>query len=147
MSVKLTGTLEDVIGNLGDVRNLAVHEMFSQAIDFLVLNSPVDTGAYIESHSLSNTAGRPRQKQAKGRPREQPAPMKQAIARENLESDLAKLDLTKDVFNLRNNSLHAHIVENDPGGRIAAKSGKSEVYAKLANVMQGTTLTVRGSNG
>ena len=55
---KLTGTFEEIIEGIDSLKEDAIREMLTQAIDFLVLESPVDTGAYIESHTLSNTAGR-----------------------------------------------------------------------------------------
>tara|TARA_R110002153_G_scaffold43651_1_gene123536 strand:- start:298 stop:717 length:420 start_codon:yes stop_codon:yes gene_type:complete len=130
---KLTGTFEDIIEGIDSLKEDAIREMLTQAIDFLVLESPVDTGAYIESHTLSNTAGAPRSRSARGRKRGSGNP---AIAKEQLLSDLSKLDLTKDIFNIRNNSPHASIVENNPRQNIS----KSHVYQRLANVLGNATV-------
>jgi len=131
---KLTGTFEDLIEGVDALKEDAIREMLTQAIDYLVLNSPVDTGAYIESHTLSNTAGAPRSRSARGRKRKSGNP---SIAREQLMSDLGKLDLTKDIFNIRNNSPHASIVENNPRGNIprAGGQGQAHVYQQLANIL------------
>lgn len=136
---KLTGTFEGVISDLDTVAEDAIRDMLVQSIEFLVLESPVDTGAYIESHTLSNTAGAPRSRSARGRRKKSGNP---SIAREQLMSDLGKLDLTKDVFNIRNNSPHASIVENNPRGNIprAGGQGGSHVYTRLANILGGATV-------
>jgi hypothetical protein len=136
---KLTGTFEEVISDLDTVAEDAIRDMLVQSIEFLVLESPVDTGAYIESHTLSNTAGAPRSRPATGRRKKSGNP---SIAREQLMSDLGKLDLTKDVFNIRNNSPHASIVENNPRGNIprAGGQGGSHVYTRLANILGGATV-------
>jgi hypothetical protein len=136
---KLTGTFEEVLSDLDNITEDAVRDMLVQSIEFLVLESPVDTGAYIESHTLSNTAGAPRSRSARGRKGKSGKP---SVAREQLMSDLGKLDLTKDVFNIRNNSPHASIVENNPRGNIprAGGQGASHVYTRLANILGGATV-------
>ena len=136
---KLTGTFEEVISDLDTLAEDAVRDLLVQSIEFLVLESPVDTGAYIESHTLSNTAGAPRSRSARGRRKKSGNP---SVAREQLMSDLGKLDLTKNVFNIRNNSPHASIVENNPRGNIprAGGQGGSHVYTRLANTLGGATV-------
>ena len=136
---KLTGTFEDIIEGIDSLKEDAIREMLTQAIDFLVLESPVDTGAYIESHTLSNTAGAPRSRKAKGRKRYSGD---REVARSLLMEDLNKLDLTKDIFNIRNNSAHASIVENNPRGNIprAGGQGQSHVYQQLADVLGNATV-------
>ena len=131
---KLTGTFEDIIEGIDSLKEDAIREMLTQAIDYLVLNSPVDTGAYIESHTLSNTAGAPRSRSAKGRKRYSGD---REVARSLLMQDLSKLDLTKDTFNIRNNSAHASIVENNPRGNIprAGGQGQAHVYQQLADLL------------
>ena len=64
---KLTGTFEEVISDLDTIAEDAVRDMLVRSIEYLVIHSPVDTGAYIESHTLSNTAGAPRSRSARGR--------------------------------------------------------------------------------
>ena len=136
---KLTGTFEDIIEGIDSLKEDAIREMLTQAIDYLVLNSPVDTGAYIESHTLSNTAGAPRDRKAKGRKRYSGD---REVARALLMQDLNKLDLTKDIFNIRNNSAHASIVENNPRGNIprAGGQGQAHVYQQLANILGNATV-------
>ena len=136
---KLTGTFEEIIEGFDSLREDAIREMLTQAIEYLVLNSPVDTGAYIESHTLSNTAGAPRRRKAKGRKRYSGD---REVARALLMQDLNKLDLTKDIFNIRNNSAHASIVENNPRGNIprAGGQGQAHVYQQLANILGNATV-------
>ena len=136
---KLTGTFEEVISDLDTVAEDAVREMLVQSIEYLVIHSPVDTGAYIESHTLSNTAGAPRKRTAKGRRRYSGD---RQVARELMMSDLRKVDITKNTFNIRNNSPHASIVENNPRGNIPRSGGQGEshVYQKLANILGGATV-------
>ena len=144
---KLTGTFEEIIEGIDSLREDAIREMLLQAIDYLVLNSPVDTGAYIESHTLSNTAGAPRRRKAKGRERYSGD---REVARALLMKDLNnKLDLTKDIFNIRNNSAHASIVENNPRGNIprAGGQGQAHVYQRLADILSNAEVDTGTNNG
>lgn len=89
--------------------------------------SPVDTGAYVTSHSLqagSNIYGRGYS--SSGKPRGQDERAMKAEAMENLMGDIAKLDL-KDMtkVTLRNDSPHAQAVEYKHG---------YAVYAKVRNI-------------
>jgi len=89
--------------------------------------SPVDTGAYVTSHSLqagSNTYGRGYS--SSGKPRGQDDRVKKAEALDNLMSDIAKLDLEgMKKVTLRNDSPHAQTVEYKHG---------YAVYAKVRNI-------------
>jgi len=89
--------------------------------------SPVDTGAYVTSHSLqASSRSYGRGYSSKGKPRGQNPDAMKAEAMENLMGDIAKLDLqdmTK--VTLRNDSPHAQTVEYKHG---------YAVYAKVRNI-------------
>ena len=90
--------------------------------------SPVDTGAYVTSFSYSVGAGRPRGKSSDNRPKKQnPQAMRQE-GLSNLMRDINRVDLKNTTsITLRNNSPHAHYVENRgpswrrPGYKVFAK--------------------------
>ena len=99
----------------------------------LVKLSPVDTGAYVTSHSVkSNTSSRGRSKTSHGKPRGQNALNKQQEGLDNLVQDVNAIDfdgLTTITF--RNDSPHAQVVEE--GGPNWKKPGY-KVYAQIRNI-------------
>ena len=105
----------------------AVRDKLTAIATTAVQYSPVDTGAYVTSHSLqagSNTYGRGYS--SSNKPRGQDDRVKKAEALDNLMGDIAKLDLqdmTK--VTLRNDSPHAQTVEYKHG---------YAVYAKVRNI-------------
>jgi len=149
MSVKLTGSIEEVIQKIEASADEAVRALLSEAVDYLIINSPLDTGAYLESHTISNTAGRPRSQRSSKRKRGSGGSANMDKARAQLEGDVLKLNVGGEVFNIRNNSPHANIVEHNIGGKI--KDGKDGVYKKLAHHLNAfgieATLTGKMPNG
>mgnify|MGYP003637273397 FL=1 len=131
MSVKLTGSIEEIVQKIDATTDEAIRALLSEAIDYLIINSPLDTGAYLESHTISNTAGAPRSQKSSKRKRGTGGSANIDKARAQLEGDVLKLNVGGEVFNIRNNSPHANIVEHNIGGRI--KNGKDGVYKKLAH--------------
>jgi len=149
MTVKLTGSIEEVIQKIEASADEAVKALLSEAIDYLIINSPLDTGAYLESHTISNTAGAPRSQKSSKRKRGSGGSANIEKARAQLEGDILKLNVGGEVFNIRNNSPHANIVEENIGGKI--KDNKHGVYKKLAHHLNAfgleTKLTGRMPNG
>jgi hypothetical protein len=131
MSVKLTGSIEEIVQKIDATTDEAIRALLSEAIDYLIINSPLDTGAYLESHTISNTAGAPRSQKSSKRKRGTGGSANIDKARAQLEADVLKLNVGGEVFNIRNNSPHANIVEHNIGGKI--KDGKDGVYKKLAH--------------
>ena len=99
----------------------------------LVRLSPVDTGAYVTSHSVkSNTSSRGRGRSSHGKPRGQNARDKQQEGLDNMVQDVNAIDfdgLTTITF--RNDSPHAQVVEE--GGPNWTKPGY-KVYAQIRNI-------------
>lgn len=84
----------------------------------LVEYSPVDTGAYVTSHTAkaNNTRSRGRSRSSKGKPQFQNKQDKQFEGYQQLASDIRAFDmedLSKVTF--RNDSPHARLVEDDYG--------------------------------
>ncbi len=88
--------------------------------------SPVDTGAYVLSHSAkaNNTGSRGRSRSSKGKPRHQDPNTKKSQALGNLISDINAM--FADAENLqtvtfRNDSPHAQYVEHKHGYKVFTK--------------------------
>lgn len=94
--------------------------------------SPVDTGSYVTSFSISTGGGRPRGKSSENKPK---ASIKQAardLGYDQLVSDINKLDLSNTTrFNFRNGSPHATDVEN---GTHWKRTAGYKVFAKIRNI-------------
>lgn len=109
VEVKIITSLEDKLEELQEQieedKREAVRE---RAITALKYSFPfVETGAYMTSWSIAVGSGRPRGKSSKGRPKMSAGAAFQESLK-NIESDLAKLDLSKDEFTLRNGAPHAN---------------------------------------
>jgi len=78
------------------------------------VGSPVDTGAYITSHSFQPTGGRGgRSRSSSGKPKNQSWAEKAEEARANLYSDIDQADVTQEKVGIfRNRSPHAAKVES-----------------------------------
>lgn len=76
--------------------------------------SPVDTGAYITSHSFQPTGGRGgRSRSSKNKPKNQSWSEKAEEARSTLYADIDAADVTKEKVGIfRNHSPHAAAVES-----------------------------------
>lgn len=100
---------------------------------FIVRQSPVDTGAYVTSHSVkTNTSSRGRGKSSHNKPRNQPPEVKRQEGLENLLSDINRIDLMNTTsITFRNDSPHAQIVEH--GGPNWTKPGY-KVYTQVRNL-------------
>jgi len=139
MTVKLEGKFEEVIGKIEALPSKVVYDLLSESVDFLINKSPVDTGAYIESHALS-TGGKVRSVSSRGRKK---GSGNRAKAQEQLQGDLAQLDFSQNTFVFSNHSAHAHIVENNPRGTIKSP----HIYTQLQNHIGVGEVEVDDPNG
>lgn len=91
----------------GDLKSVA---------EVIASRSPVDTGAYAESHSVGfSTGGGTRSRSSKGRPRQQDVGEKRELAYRQMSSDIDSLDLLENVntsVKFTNRAPHADVVEN-----------------------------------
>jgi hypothetical protein len=94
----------------------AIPKVFMRKLaDKAVAISPVDTGAYVESHSIRATRGGGRSRTSHGRPKGVDPGSKKAEARGYLEDDISALpDDMKQAY-LNNHSPHASLVEYTHG--------------------------------
>lgn len=110
----------------------AVKDELKQVADALIgqepkgqagVGSPVDTGAYITSHSFEPTgSGGGRMRTSSGKPKNQSWSDKAQEARTNLYSDIDRADVTKDKAGIfRNRSPHATAVESKYNVYLTAK--------------------------
>ena len=123
VSLSVKETIEGEIK--GKARNIA---------DSLVRHSPVETGAYVESHACASR-GSPkyRQRSSDTRPRGANALEKKAIATQQLYADIENLDLSTGGFIFRNKSPHSANVEYGTGwtntpGYLVYQKAVSENY-------------------
>ena len=105
--------------------------------------SPVDTGSYVTSFSISTGAGRPRGKSSDNKPKYQNEQSMKDLGYTQLVSDINKLEpLKTPSFVFRNGSPHAEAVEHgknapDGTGKTWARSvmsGGYQVFAKIRNL-------------
>jgi|11BtaG_2_1085332.scaffolds.fasta_scaffold03321_5 hypothetical protein len=91
----------------------AVGQKLTEIAQTIVHHSPVDTGAYVTSHSVkSNTSSRGRRKSSKNKPKALDKQGKKAEGLGNLIEDIQALDLENNSrFTFRNDSPHAQAVE------------------------------------
>lgn len=125
-SVKVNKSFDDKVKMLEGLVEEEVKDRLEYIANYAVVVSPVDTGAYVTSFSYVVGAGRPRGKSSTNRPK---ANREEAMSkgRENLYSDISKLDLSDvDRITLRNGSPHAEKVEK-----------KHSVFTKVRNKFGG----------
>jgi len=124
VKIQVSKTFEDKLKELDEQIEEDKREVVRRrAITALEYSFPfVDTGAYMTSWSISVGRGRPRGKSSRGRPKmDAGAAFQESL--QNIESDLAKLDMSKDEFILRNGAPHA-----DPDWSVERKH---RVFARL----------------
>jgi len=109
--------LKELDEQIEDDKRQAVQD---RAVTALKYSFPfVDTGAYMTSWSISTGRGRPRGKSSRGRPKMSANAAFQESFK-NIQSDVAKLDMSKEEFTLRNGAPHEPYVEK-----------KHKVFARL----------------
>tara|TARA_R110000787_G_scaffold101404_2_gene206857 strand:+ start:1218 stop:1664 length:447 start_codon:yes stop_codon:yes gene_type:complete len=131
--------MEQLEVEIEDALKSKLMRMSREAVDF----SPVDTGSYVTSFSISTGSGRPRGKSSDNKPRGQNGQSMKDLGYDQLVSDINKLDLLNTTsFTFRNGSPHAEAVEHgknasDGTGKTWAKSrmsGGYKVFAKIRNL-------------
>lgn len=133
VTVKGLNVLDEVREQLGQKVEDAVKDRLVDMAQTVVRLSPVDTGAYVTSHSFkTSTSSRGRGKTSANKPRQQNAEAKRREGFDNLMSDISGLDL-KDTsqITLRNDSPHAWDVET---GHQWEKQEGYFVYAQMRNI-------------
>ena len=96
----------------------AVRDRLTDIANFVTSISPVDTGAYVTSHSMvaNNSNSRARGKTSRNKPRKQNREEYQSKGLSNLLSDINTIEFDKLVkVTLRNDSPHARYVEDGNG--------------------------------
>lgn len=133
MSKQATLILNKVRENIKKSAEDAVKEKLVAIADTAVTYSPVDTGAYVTSHSFkTNTSSRGRGKSSANKPRNQNPETKRQEGFDNLMDDINSLDLSElNKITLRNDSPHAQDVEY---GKRWPKTDGYLVYAKVRNL-------------
>lgn len=125
--------LDEVKLLLGQTVEDAVKDRLISMAQTAVSLSPVDTGAYVTSHSFkSNSSSRGRGKSSDSKPRGQNPQAKRQEGLDNLISDINSLDLSADKkFTLRNDSPHAAAVEH---GEFWPRANGYFVYTQIRNI-------------
>jgi predicted transglutaminase-like cysteine proteinase len=114
---------------LTDLAEVMLREKLEDIAKYATDISPVDTGAYVTSHSFkTNTSSRGRGKTSNNKPKTQPE-LARAEGLNNLMQDLNSIDLkVNSRITMRNDSPHAQAVEN---GGPNWKSQPYKVYAQV----------------
>ena len=114
------------------VEDLVRNKLFAIA-ETTVSLSPVDTGAYVTSHSFkTNTSSRGRGKSSRNKPKKQNQQSMRQEGLDNLVQDINALDLSDTSrITLRNDSPHAQAVEY--GGPNWKRQGYY-VYTQVRNI-------------
>lgn len=117
MNTSLEDKLKELDEQIEEDKRQAVRD---RAVTALKYSFPfVDTGAYMTSWSVSTGRGRPRGKSSRGRPKmDASAAFQESL--QNIDTDIAKLDMSKEEFTLRNGAPHEPYVEK-----------KHKVFARL----------------
>jgi hypothetical protein len=103
----VTQILRSVEEKLDEVRD----EFLGSMARDLVSRSPVDTGAYVTSHSITTTSGAGRSRTSENKPRGQDTGAKQQEGLEQLYSDIAALPAGATKIYINNRSPHNKAVE------------------------------------
>ena len=112
VTIQVSTTFEDKLKELDEQIEADKREAVRQrAITALKYSFPfVDTGAYMTSWSIATGRGRPRGKSSRGRPKmDASAAFQEALT--DIDTDIAKLDMSKEEFTLRNGAPHEPYVE------------------------------------
>lgn len=126
MQWKVSVNQKSVSGKLKKIEQLAeeyVKAELRKVADSLVDVSPVDTGAYVTSHSFQPTGGRGgRSRSSANKPRQQDPTVKKEEARAQLYSDIEGAEVSSSRAGIfRNRSPHATKVESKHNVYLYAK--------------------------
>lgn len=112
MGIKVTlSGLDDDIAAIAQYKESVVRGAMDDIIEYLVTASPVDTGAYIESHTIKSNNTRGRGRDSSKRKRGSGGEANRELAMNQLLEDVEKLDFNSDKFVIRNDSKHSVFVE------------------------------------
>jgi len=114
---KISSSLQGKLDKLEAIAKEGVIDKLEAIASDVVRFSPVDTGAYVTSHSFkTNTSSRGRGKSSRNKtPNQNPQAMREA-GYQNLMSDIANIELDGlSKITLRNDSPHANVVETGTG--------------------------------
>jgi hypothetical protein len=116
-TLKINNSLERKMLLLGQTAEDVAKDKLISIAQTAVTASPVDTGAYVTSHSFkTDTTSRGRGKSSANKPRGQNPEVKRREGFDNLMYDISTLDLkTLKKVTLRNDSPHAQEVEYKHG--------------------------------
>jgi len=117
-NLKNAEVFRQVTFKIKEAKEAAIRDRLTDIAQFVTSVSPVDTGAYVTSHSIlaNNSNSRARGKTSKGKPRKQNREALQQSGFSNLLSDIDAIDM--DIVTrvtLRNDSPHARFVEDGNG--------------------------------
>lgn len=123
--VTINRSFYDKLEKLSELPAEVIEEKAYEIASYATSMSPVDTGAYILSHSIvAGGKGGGRMRDSHHKPRNQNHEAKAAESMGQLSSDIAAIDFTDTKkFTLRNRSPHANSVEK-----------KYSVFAAIRNV-------------
>jgi len=116
MGVKVTlSGFQEEADAINSFQEAVIRGALDEVIEYLATASPVDTGAYIESHSIKSNNTRGRGYDSKRRKRGSGGDQNREIALNQLLGDVEKLDFESDTITVRNDSPHAVFVEYKHG--------------------------------
>jgi hypothetical protein len=123
-TIKVNQSLQGKLDKIEKIAEEAVKEKLQNIASDVVKFSPVDTGAYITSHSFkTNSSSGGRSRTSNNKPRGQNPSSFRQIAYAQLMADIAELDFKSlQKITLRNDSPHARIVEGEIQGTMRDSS-------------------------
>lgn len=132
-TLKINNSFDRKLALLGQTAEDAARDKLISIAQTAVSLSPVDTGAYVTSHSFkTNTSSRGRGKSSDNKPRGQNPQAKRQEGFDNLMSDINALDLSSlTKITLRNDSPHAEAVEH---GEFWPRANGYFVYTQIRNI-------------
>lgn len=132
-TIKINSSFNQKMDKLDETVENAVYNKLIDIAQTTVELSPVDTGAYVTSHSFqTNTSTRGRGKSSRRKPRKQNEQAMRQEGLNNLVQDINALNLSDTTkITLRNDSPHAQVVEN---GGPNWKVQPYKVYTQVRNI-------------
>lgn len=103
----LTAIVKKIEGQLDDVKILFLQKVAQTLVSY----SPVDTGAYITSHTITGRSGNGRSRTSHGKPKRQSFGLKASESLSQLMSDIGTLSKDETKTYISNRSPHNKIVE------------------------------------
>lgn len=142
IGVNIASVLANIEKDLEDVRN----QFLTEVAEDLVMSSPIWSGQYITSHSISTSSSAGQFTGNVGGWTEKTSTPQAYIAegRANLLGNIASLPIKADKIYINNNSPHARIVE-DGGARTPAHKVFSSVSNRAGCHLQTAVNKVKGS--